>query len=146
MSRARNGEPAGTARRVAADNSATPCIIRIVTAGNGIDVAEATYRGQTYRASSRHGCTMVLARQLVAAGAPDGPWRAIGPDGRTWFTGRSLHRLAALTIEDAESGLRWRRWTPRNTVPPSPARRAASGPAAPAVPSAPGSAEAALAP
>ncbi len=122
------------------------CIIQIIEAGTGIDTAEATHGGELYRATSRHGCTMALARQIVAAGAPDQPWQAIGPDGAVWFRGASLHNLSRLTIEDGESGLRWRRWTPRETVPSSPAHDAASGSPAPASPSALGTAEAPLAP
>lgn len=62
---------------------------------------------------SRDGATMALARRMVAAGAPDGPWQAIGPDRRARFYGRSLHRLALLTIAEGDSGLRLVRWAAR---------------------------------
>jgi hypothetical protein len=71
---------------------------------DGADIAEAEHDRQPFRAVSRHGATMALARLLKAAGVPDGPWQAIGTDGRLRFYGPSLHRLAALTIADSDDG------------------------------------------
>ena len=77
------------------------------------DVAQAHYRGRLWQASSRNGATMVLARDLVAAGVPDGPWRAVDRDGRSCFGGGSLHRLAGLTVKERDrQGLRIEGWTP----------------------------------
>lgn len=52
---------------------------------------------------------MALARQLVAAGYRDGPWQAVGRDGKPRLVGPSLHRLAKLTIrENDRDGIRLR--------------------------------------
>lgn len=77
---------------------------RITSIGASLDVAEATHRGRAFTATSRHGATMALARQLVAAGCPDQPVEVRFPDGRLRFTAPSLHRLAELTISEPDSG------------------------------------------
>jgi hypothetical protein len=71
---------------------------------DGMAVAETTFAGQPFTAASRHGATMALARQLVAAGAPDGPWRVVGDGGLVRFFGQSLHRLATLTVTERDNG------------------------------------------
>lgn len=80
---------------------------------DGADTAESTLAGQTFRAVSRNGATMVLARQLVAAGAPDDPWQACGVDGAVRLHGPSLHGLAKLTVIERDRGLSVERFTPR---------------------------------
>jgi hypothetical protein len=77
---------------------------------NGMDTAEAVFAGQVFRAASRHGVTMALARRLVAAGCADMAWQSVGADGRVRLCGPSLHRLARLTIEENDAGFRIRRW------------------------------------
>lgn len=69
---------------------------------DSMDCAEAEYAGQRYTAASRTGVTMALARELVRAGCPDGEWEAVGSDGRLRLYGRSLYRLARLTITEGE--------------------------------------------
>lgn len=56
--------------------------IRMGQDAAGVDGAELVWGGRTFRAQSRHGASMALARQLCAAGAPDGPWEVV------WTTGR----------------------------------------------------------
>ena len=68
--------------------------------GTRIDLARCTWKGQVFEAASRHGASMVLARQLVAAGCPDQPYEARDADGRLLFFGPSLHRLARLTARE----------------------------------------------
>lgn len=70
--------------------------------------------GQEFRAESRHGSTMALARTMVASGVPDLPWVAVDYlDGMELLYGPSLHRLAALTVEEnASAGPRFTRWKP----------------------------------
>jgi hypothetical protein len=75
------------------------------------DTAEAEWQGRVHRATSAHGATMKLARQLVEAGCPD---LACSVPGRT--RGSSLHRLATLTVE-ADS-LRFRRYRANTHFPP----------------------------
>jgi hypothetical protein len=70
--------------------------------GEQRDLAEADYGGQHYRAVSRNGASMKLARMLVEAGAPDVPVEARGPDGHLRFTSPSLHRLARLTVHESD--------------------------------------------
>ena len=65
------------------------------------DAATAVWDGKTYQATSRHGATMALARQLVAAGCPDQPWEA-GRPGRRDLFGPSIHGLAQLTIHESD--------------------------------------------
>ncbi len=91
-------------------------VFTVASRADGADTAEANYAGQHFQAVSRNGVTMALARQLVAAGVPDGPWQARGIDGRERFTGRSLHRLAGLTVHDGDR-LRICQWMPREAVP-----------------------------
>ncbi len=68
---------------------------------DGADVA----RCGEHVAVSRHGATMALARALVAAGVPDGPWQA-ERNGVPVLRGPSLHRLAGLTVIETEAGAR----------------------------------------
>lgn len=78
----------------------------------GADICGAFFHGREFAATSRNGATMRLARQLVEAGAPDGPVEARGADGRLRFTSPSLHGLARWTIEEGDRGIRQRRWKP----------------------------------
>ena len=71
--------------------------------GTRIDLARCTWKGRTLETASRHGASMVLARQLVAAGCPDQPYEARDADGRLLFFGPSLYRLARLTIREADT-------------------------------------------
>lgn len=69
------------------------------------DVAACHWNGENWSSTSTHGATMSLARKLVAAGCPDQPWQAVGPDAARRFFGNSLHRLATRTVrESAEAG------------------------------------------
>ena len=77
--------------------------IRLATRSDGTDIGEATWRGQTFRATSRNGVTMAVARLLVGAGAPDGSWEGVGcGDGRKRLQGRTLHGLAKLSISEPD--------------------------------------------
>jgi hypothetical protein len=72
--------------------------------GGITDVAECDWNGQHFEAVSRNGVTMALARQLVAAGAPDGRWEAYGRGGDLRLFGRGIHRLAGRTIKETDAG------------------------------------------
>ena len=65
---------------------------------------ECTVDGTLYRARSRSGAPMALARLLVAAGIPDQPMRvtSAGLAGATLY--RSIHRLAGRTIAESATG------------------------------------------
>jgi hypothetical protein len=78
---------------------------------DGVDTAEAEWCGQHYRANATNGATMKLARTLVSARAPDGPWQA-ERGGRVALAGPSLHRLACTTVVQDERGERFVRWRP----------------------------------
>ena len=41
---------------------------------------------------------VALARHLIAAGFPDGPWDVVGADGAARFSGPSLHELARMPL------------------------------------------------
>lgn len=69
-----------------------------------IEVATAEWNGQRFQARSGTSGVMALARMLVAAGAPDGPWRALTVEGKPSTHGPSLHRLAELTISEPDVG------------------------------------------
>jgi hypothetical protein len=67
----------------------------------GFDIAECN----GLRAISRNGAEMELARMLIAAGHPDGPWEAA--DAKTCrkrLYGGSIARLAQLTISEGDAG------------------------------------------
>jgi hypothetical protein len=50
---------------------------------------------------------MGLAREIVAAGHPDQPWRSIARNGAALLSGPSIYRLAMLTVsENASHGPR----------------------------------------
>lgn len=89
--------------------------IRLSQKSNGVDTAEMDWDGRPFRAESRHGASMALARRVVEAGAPDGPWEALAPQtGTRALYGPSLHRMARLTVEENDrSGPRFTRWVPR---------------------------------
>lgn len=57
-------------------------------------------------------CTM--ARKLVEAGYPDQPWQAVGlQDGGARMNGRSIHRLALLTVSESDrTAPRHVKWAP----------------------------------
>ena len=116
-----------------ADQSAPAVLAMTVRVGaTGIDVAEAEHAGQLYRATSRHGATMALARMLVAAGAADTAWQALDAGGAVRVYGASLHRLARLTVHEEDTrGLRFRGWEPPPAAIPRGAR-VATGLAMPA--------------
>jgi hypothetical protein len=84
--------------------------IVIVKAGEraGADVATAVFAGSTYMATSRSGAACAIARQLVKAGCPDGPWQVVDQQGMVCLSGKSLHRLARLMV----SHFRFVRWQP----------------------------------
>ena len=65
-------------------------------------------------ASSRHGATRVLARQIIALDyVEDLPVEAVGKDGRLRFTARSVFSLAGTTLaEGADQTLRVARHRP----------------------------------
>lgn len=86
---------------------------------DGADVATTVHDGRALVLTSRHGAVMEAARALVAAGTEDGPWQAVGPDGRVRLRGRSLHALARLTAEENDQGMRLRRWRPRAETGPA---------------------------
>ena len=95
---------------------ACPSMLMLLSqrAKDGADIAAATYDGRAFEAATRHGATMALARQLVAAGVPDVPYEAQDPAGRLRFSGPSSPGLARLTVsEPDESGhATIRAWTP----------------------------------
>lgn len=63
------------------------------------EYAQADWDGHSYIASSRAGAVFAVARLLVAAGCPDGPWRVPSK-----LEGPSLHKIARLAIEDSPRG------------------------------------------
>lgn len=65
--------------------------------------ATARWSDREFSARTQGGVTMALARKLVAAHCPDGPWRA-KRDGVTVLFGQSLHRLAMLAVSDGDRG------------------------------------------
>ena len=78
-----------------------------------IDHVECEWGGQTFKASSTHGAIMAVARCLVSASAPDGPWEGVDSrTGRKRLYGRSVHALAGLTLTEPDRGglklVRWR--------------------------------------
>ncbi len=76
--------------------------------GRPPDYAEAWWGPVLFQTQSANGASMRLARELVAAGCPDQPWQAVGEDGQRRFFGKSLHRLAKLTLaEGADAALRF---------------------------------------
>jgi hypothetical protein len=66
-------------------------------------VASAEWNDLPYVAISQSEPSCKLARMLVAAGAPDGPWEAT-QDGTVVWRGRSLHRWAGLTVSEPDRG------------------------------------------
>jgi hypothetical protein len=83
------------------------------------DLATASFGGRTYEARGRHGSACAVARLLVEAGCPDGPWQTVKRDGMVCLSGKSLHRLARLTVEEGpERGpqfVPWRGPHPRSS-------------------------------
>ncbi len=69
----------------------------------GMVHARAEWAGQVYTAAGRNGIVPAMARVLIAAGCPDGPWRA-ARDGRLVMTGPSLVGVAGLTVSDPDNG------------------------------------------
>jgi hypothetical protein len=68
-----------------------------MTQNDGFDVSMAQWDGRTFSVAARStggGTALALARQLIAAGAPDGGWEAFGIDGRPLMYGDSLYQLA----------------------------------------------------
>lgn len=76
------------------------------------DTAAATVDGHFYRSRSRVSAVCDVARLLVAGGVPDGPWEAYAITGTLSLVGRSIHRMAELTIKDSGGRLRWVKWQP----------------------------------
>jgi hypothetical protein len=70
--------------------------------GGYVETAWAEWGGQRFDARSRSSAVMELARCLVAAAAPDGPWRSVTAADTPSTFGPSLHRLARLTVEEGE--------------------------------------------
>jgi hypothetical protein len=73
-----------------------PYRIELTQQAEGIDVSVAQWNGQTFSVASAAGTTQALARKLIEAGAPDGPWEAVGQNWPRRFGGPSLYRLARL--------------------------------------------------
>jgi hypothetical protein len=93
-----------------------PVMIIVWTDRQGGEYARLGWKGVQHQAKSRSGAITALARKLVDNGMPDWPWQAVGVldedhDGLRCF-GRSLHRLAGLTVVDTRSGPHFRRWRP----------------------------------
>lgn len=81
--------------------------------GASLDVATAIADGRPYEARTRYGATMKIARQMMADGLPDGPWRVVDTEGKLRYSGPSLHRLAGLTVaENDRIGPDIRRYRP----------------------------------
>ena len=68
--------------------------------GGYVETAWCEWDGRRFEARSPSSAVMELARRLVAAGAPDGPWRSVTPTGTPSMSGGSLHRLARLTVSE----------------------------------------------
>ncbi len=82
--------------------------------GGYVETASCEWAGQRFEARSRSSAIMELARQLVAAGAPDGRWRSVTTEGEPSAYGPSLHRLARLTIkEGVREGIKLGRYQER---------------------------------
>jgi hypothetical protein len=67
------------------------------------DRATAAWNGHAYACSEPAGATNALARLLMAAGCPDGPWRALRGTSVAFY-GPSIHD--------------WARWTHHETPRP----------------------------
>lgn len=70
--------------------------------GAAFYIATAEADGKIYEADSRNGATMRLARQMVQDGLPDGAWQVTDKQGRVRYSGRSLYRLAKLTVTETD--------------------------------------------
>jgi hypothetical protein len=81
------------------------------------DRASAVWDGTTYTARTSHGAAMAVARTLMAAGCPDQPWQAVSPDGERLLHGGSLHRLANLTVSEADGRTRIVPYVPDRRFP-----------------------------
>jgi hypothetical protein len=80
---------------------------RVIRDGDRIGIEEAwcDWQGRHFKASSRHGATHALCRELVGAGCPDVAMQVYrDSDGAYQYTFRSIHRAAERTIW--ESGTR----------------------------------------
>ncbi|HUN01061.1 MAG TPA: hypothetical protein PLI96_11340 [Halothiobacillus sp.] len=61
--------------------------------------ATTSYAGRSLTARTQGAPVMELARVLVAAGCPEGPWQAERSEQIT-MTGASIHRLAKLAVSE----------------------------------------------
>lgn len=97
---------------------------------DGADIAATDWQDHHFTAAHPKASPLrMVARQLVAAGAPDVPWQATRR-GRAVLSGPSLHRLAEFDVRDVDgSGLKRSRWTPnpRGCLTPPEAVRGAAG-------------------
>lgn len=90
---------------------------RVSQRPDGIDQAEIEFAGQPFRAATRSGATMALARLLCAAGAPNGPWQAVDHlTGQRRSYGGSIHRLATLMVTEADGSPRIVKYRPHPNV------------------------------
>ena len=72
----------------------TPYHITLLQTEDSIDVATTHWDGRTFGHACYVDAVASLARQLVQAGAPDGPWELMAPSSKPRFYGLSLHLLA----------------------------------------------------
>jgi hypothetical protein len=86
--------------------------IQVSQRSDGADIAE--YNG--YQAISRHCAESKLARILVEANYPDGPWETVR-NGKVCLFGRSLIGLAKLTIAEGAKQVSFTRWQPMLSRP-----------------------------
>ncbi|GAN79019.1 hypothetical protein [Acidocella aminolytica] len=90
-----------------------PPVLRSPTGGGPlVERARCEVGGITYEAESKSGAICEICRGLMAAGVPDGPWRAYR-DGKLALIGRSVHRMAGMAVsEGGKSGPKWVKWRP----------------------------------
>jgi hypothetical protein len=53
-----------------------------------------------------------IARKLVSAGEPDGPWEAAWEGRPVSLRGPSVHALAAIVATETDAGAKWAPWVP----------------------------------
>lgn len=67
-----------------------------------IEVATADVDGMRYETRSRSSGEAALARKLVEVGVPDQPWTSFTPTGTPALRGKSIHRLAQMTVVESD--------------------------------------------
>lgn len=78
--------------------------------GNGLWEGRAVIDGAAIEVTGAHNPVHELAREIVAAGYPDQPWRFVFQDGRVRMSGYSIYRMAQLTLSERATGIARETW------------------------------------